>query len=195
MRNHPLKWLVVLFSVLLARPVAAATLCQTVQFMGQSPDVLYDAYLSSKDHGAMSLDGKQRVLYYRPGTGPVAIGKEGDELRAFEVAGPEGRIQYRVTGKVLKLVPGKLIVMAWRNLAWGMAVNPAEVTDLDSTVVLTFKRNSAGAEIQFVQVNVPDYLVKLEDSGETGPLSSLVNTHWNLVYWEPMKRYFQKNGK
>jgi uncharacterized protein YndB with AHSA1/START domain len=176
-------------------PVLAATLNQTVQFMGVAPETLYNAYLSSKDHGAMTLDGAQRATYYRPGAGPVAQGETGDELRAFEVADPDGKVQYRVTAKILKLVPGKLIVMSWRNLAWNMAVNPADVTDFDSTVVLTFKKNSAGAEIQFTQVNVPDYAVKLPDTGEVGPLSSIVNTHWSLVYWEPMKKYFQKGER
>ncbi len=23
-------------------------------------------------------------------------------------------------------------------------------------------------------------------------MSSIVNTHWSLLYWEPMQRYFQK---
>ncbi len=65
-------------------------------------------------------------------------------------------------------------------------------TDLDSTVVLTFNKNIAGTEIQLVQVNVPDYKVSVPETGEVGSLSSIVNTHWNLLYWEPMKKYFQK---
>jgi len=45
---------------------------------------------------------------------------------------------------------------------------------------------------QLVQVNVPDYKVSVPQTGEIGALSSIVNTHWNLLYWEPMKKYFQK---
>jgi len=27
---------------------------------------------------------------------------------------------------------------------------------------------------------------------QIGALSSIVNTHWSLLYWEPMRAYFQK---
>ena len=30
------------------------------------------------------------------------------------------------------------------------------------------------------------------ETGEIGALSSIVNTHWSLLYWEPMRAYFQK---
>ncbi len=75
---------------------------------------------------------------------------------------------------------------------WNFALDPSEITDLDSMVVLTFQKNLVGVEIQLVQVNVPDYKVSVPETGEIGPLSSIVNTHWSLLYWEPMKRYFQK---
>jgi hypothetical protein len=57
-------------------------------------------------------------------------------------------------------------------------------------VELRFAENVAGAEIQLVQVGVPDYKVHIPPTGETGPLSQIVNTHWNLLYWEPMRGYF-----
>jgi hypothetical protein len=37
----------------------------------------------------------------------------------------------------------------------------------------------------FGTANVPE-------TGEIGALSSIVNTHWSLLYWEPMRAYFQK---
>ena len=40
-------------------------------------------------------------------------------------------------------------------MVWNFALDPNEVTDLDSTVVLTFQKTIAGAEIQLMQVNVP----------------------------------------
>ena len=40
--------------------------------------------------------------------------------------------------------------------------------------------------------NVPDYKVNVPETGEIGALSSIVNTHWSLLYWEPMRAYFQK---
>ena len=124
--------------------------------------------------------------------GEVAYGKEGDELRVFGFTGPDGQTQFSLTAKILHLVPGRVIVLTWKNMVWNFALDPSEVTDLDSTVVLTFQKNIAGAEIQLVQVNVPDYKVSVPETGEIGSLSSIVNTHWSLLYWEPMRRYFQK---
>lgn len=77
-------------------------------------------------------------------------------------------------------------------MVWNFALDPNEVTDLDSTVVLTFQKTIAGAEIQLMQVNVPEYTVSVPETGEIGALSSIVNTHWSLLYWEPMRSYFQK---
>jgi hypothetical protein len=90
----------------------------------------------------------------------------------------------------LQLVPKQLIVLTWKNAVWDMAVEASDVTSLASTVVLTFRENAAGAEIQLVQANVPDYRVRIDETGEAGPLSEIVNTHWSLLYWEPMRRYF-----
>src|SRR5207237_10522972 len=91
---------------------------------------------------------------------------------------------------VLQLVADRLIVLSWRNKAWDCAIDPGDVSDLSSTVVLTFRDNFAGAEISLSQVNVPDYKVKIPDTGEIGPLGQIVNTHWSLLYWLPMQHYF-----
>jgi hypothetical protein len=165
-------------------------IAQTAHFPGVSPETLYNAYLSAKDHSAM-IAGSLGAVYLRPGEGAVAQGKVGDILRAFAAPGPDGETQYSVNARILELVPGRLIVMAWKNRVWNEALDPSEVTDLDSTLVLTFKKNLAGAEIQLVQANVPDYKVRIAEAGEEGPLSAIVNTHWNLLYWEPMRKYFQ----
>ena len=113
-------------------------------------------------------------------------------MRVFGFTGPDGQTQFSLTAKILHLVPGRVIVLTWKNMVWNCALDPSEVTDLDSTVVLTFQKNITGAEIQLVQVNVPDYKVSVPETGEIGSLSSIVNTHWSLLYWEPMRRYFQK---
>jgi hypothetical protein len=47
------------------------------------------------------------------------------------------------------------------------------------------QKNVAEAGIQLVQASVPE-------TDEIGALSSIVNTHWSLLYWEPMRVYFQK---
>jgi len=171
---------------------SASTIEQTVQFNGVLPETLYNAYLSSKEHAAMTADGSRAATFYRPSKGDVDHGEVGDELRAFGSSKPGERVQYGLTAKVLNLVPAKVIVLSWKTFGWNMALDPSEVTELESTVVLTFRRNAAGTEVQLVQVNVPDYKVKLPATGEVGPLSAIVNTHWNLLYWDPMKKYFQK---
>jgi hypothetical protein len=84
--------------------------------------------------------------------------------------------------------------MSWKNKVWDLALDPGDVTDLASTVVLTFVSNFAGAEIRLSQINVPAYKVHVPDTGETGPLSEIVNTHWSLLYWDPMKRYLGRPG-
>jgi uncharacterized protein YndB with AHSA1/START domain len=163
---------------------------QTNQFIGVSVETLYNAYLSSAEHGKMTSQGDVIATYNRPGVGDVATGEVGDELRAWGFTAPDGSLQYFLTGTILRLVPGKLVVMSWKNLAWNMATNPANCTDLESTLVLTFKPTILGSEIQMVHANVPDYEVHVPDTGEVLPLSTLINTHWGLQYWEPMKKYF-----
>ena len=169
-------------------------LAQTAQFTGVSPEALYSAYLSSSEHSAMTAE-QRPAIFIRPGEGVVAHGEEGDELRAFGYPGFDGQTQFSLTAKILQLVPEKLIVLTWRNLVWNYALDRSEVRDLDSTVILTFHKNLAGAEIQLVQVNVPDYAVRVPETGETGSLRSIVNTHWNLLYWEPMRRYFRQRAE
>lgn len=168
-------------------------IAQTIQFTGMSPETLYAAYLSSREHSAMTAGGRP-AFFFRPEIGQVAHGQEGDELRAFGDTGPDGQLHFSLHARILQLTPGTLIVLTWKNKVWNCALDPGEITDLDSTVVLTFKKNLTGAEIQLVQVNVPNYKVKVPETGEIGVLSSIVNTHWSLLYWEPMRAYFQ-NGE
>jgi hypothetical protein len=165
-------------------------IAQTVQFMGQSAGRLYDAYLSSAEHAAMTIDGSQAATFHRHGVGDVDRGELGDELRAFGMPDADGVVQYALRARTLALVPGREIVMSWKNKAWNLAVDADEITDLASIVVLTFVDNFAGAEIRLSQVNVPRYRVHIPDTGETGSLHDIVNTHWSLLYWEPMRGYF-----
>jgi hypothetical protein len=168
---------------------------QTAQFTGVSAHTLYTAYLSSSKHSAMTADGTMVTTFHRKSAGDVAIGRKGDGFRAFGVPGPGGKIEYQLTGEIFELVSDRLIVQSWKTLTWGLAVNPSEITDLASTLILTFRDNAAGAEIRLEQANIPDYTVSVPETGEVGPLSQLVNTHWSLLYWEPMHRYFHKSPK
>jgi hypothetical protein len=164
-------------------------LSQTIQFNGASAQALYRAYLSSDQHAAMTLDGTYAATYRRRGV-DVDIGAVGDELRAIGPPADDGTVQYSVSARVLELVADRLIVLLWKNKAWDLAVEPGEVTDLPSTLVLTFASNFMGAEIHLSQTNIPSYQVQIPKTGEIGPLSEIVDRHWNILYWDPMRQYF-----
>lgn len=162
---------------------------QTAQFTGVQPDTLYEAYLSSKEHSAMTA-GARPAAFKRPGVGEVPHGQEGDELWAFGMPGADGQAAFSLGARILRLVPKQLIVMSWKNMAWDQALDADDITDIASTVELTFAANFAGAEIRLVQSGVPSYRVRIPDTGEVGPLDQIVNTHWSLLHWEPMRSYF-----
>ena len=166
---------------------------QTAHFPGLTPRRLYDAFLSAGDHAAMIADGRQRVSYQRPDGSPADGPQAGDRLLAFGQPTGDGTVEYRLTACLLDLVTGERIVMAWRTAAWDAAIGAAPATT-DSVVILRFAPTMAGAEILLDQAGVPAYEVYLPDTGERGPLESIVNTHWNLLYWEPMRRYFGAPG-
>jgi hypothetical protein len=167
---------------------------QTAQFTGTDPDTLYDAYLSSATHSAMTA-GARPATFRRPGHGDVPYGNEGDELVAFGAQSEDGDIIYSLSARILRLAPKRLIVLSWRNMAWDQALDPDETSDLASTVELTFAANFAGAEVRLIQGNVPGYRVRIPDTGEVGPLEQIVNTHWSVLYWDPMRKYFNRNDK
>lgn len=164
-------------------------LSQTVQFNGSSAEALYRAYLSSAQHAAMTVDGTYAATYRQRGD-DVDTGAVGDELWVVGPAAEDGNVQYSVSARVLELVPDLLIVLSWKNKAWDLAVEPSEVTDLPSTLVLTFTGNFMGAEIHLSQTNIPNYQVRIPETGEVGPLSEIVDRHWNILYWDPMRQYF-----
>jgi hypothetical protein len=166
---------------------------QTAHFPGLTPQRLYEAYLSAEDHAAMTADGRQQVTYQRPDGNPADSPQAGDRLLAFGQPADDGAVEYRLTARLLELLPTERIVMAWRTAAWDAALS-ATPTATTSVVVLRFAPTIAGAEIRLDQVGVPAYEVHLPDTGERGPLESIVNTHWNLLYWEPMRHYFSSPG-
>lgn len=171
----------------LSTPVMAGNVIQTAQFPGLTPEALYNAYLSAKDHAAMT---GYPAMFYRPSAkSEVPVGQEGDELRAFGVPGKDGKLQYLIGGWILRLVPGKEIVTTWRAVNWADAEHP-NGPDLESILILTFKKNYAGAEIDLVQVNVPDDVAVDPATSEPTSETSHVNTNWYYRYWEPMHKYF-----
>ena len=92
---------------------------RTIQIAAQlpeSPDRLFDMYLDPLIHAAFT-------------GAPVTIApKVGAEFRAFDGA---------LSGRILHLVPKRLIVQAWRANHWSPE-------DLDSTLVLTFWPDEGG---------------------------------------------------
>jgi hypothetical protein len=168
---------------------------QTNQFIAVSPETLYNAYLNSAEHGKMTTsgEGEDKTTWYRSGAGNVATAEIGDELRCWGFKDEKGTQVYNLKATILELVPSKLIVQTWMNLPFTLATNKEQITDLPSTLILTFKKTAFGAEIQMVHANVPDYEVHIPGTGETAPLNTIVNTHWGLQYWEPMKKYFGCN--
>ncbi len=134
-----------------------ATLKQTVEFPGVTPQQVYDAFLSSKGHSGM--------------TGGTA--KISDKVGAAFTAW-DGYI----TGKNLELVPGKLIVQAWRTSEF-----PDGAEDSLLRIELAphkDKDGKTGTMLLMTHSNIPDGQENMYGPG------------WHESYWEPMKEYFSK---
>ncbi|HET6149233.1 MAG TPA: hypothetical protein VFH68_16970 [Polyangia bacterium] len=191
-------------------------IAQTAVFVGVSPLDLYDAFVTPSLHSAMTADGARPAVVLRGNDDAhVQRAEPGDRLRAVGIRRADGDFNFAVEADVLRAVPGEQLVLVWKNIAWRLAIDPREVTPAPSIVVLGFHRNLAGAEIRLVQVEVPDYRVRLPliidelgdieraeraaqhlaPGGEVGPLREIVNTHWSLVYWEPMKQFFAARAR
>jgi hypothetical protein len=186
-------------------------IAQTAVFVGVSPSELYDAFVTPSRHSAMTADGTRPAAVLRGSAGtPVTRAEPGDRLHAVGIRRPDGDVTYAVDATVLQAIPGEQLVLAWKSIAWRLAVDRLDVTESPSIAVLGFHANVAGAEIRLVHAEVPEYRVRvplliddladveraeraaahLAPGGEVGPLRQLVSTHWSLIYWEPMKQYF-----
>ena len=95
-------------------------------------------------------------------------------------------LHYIINGRILRLIPGHVVVMSWSATTWGL---PKDAPVPESELVLTFRKTAEGAEIQLMQANVPDLLGgSATGDGATEP--DAVNTNWYYRYWEPMRKYF-----
>lgn len=170
----------------------AATLSQTQHFVDASAESLFDLYMTAS--GQEAITGLP-ASYLTVDGEPVERGDVGDQLLAFCFQ-PE---QCGLHARVLDMEAGDgvyTVVMAWWNFGWVSAADPAVYTvdqrgAPDSTLVLTFRDTPTGAQIELVQVNVPDYAVSIpspDGTVEEGPLSQIVNTHWNTLYWDGVRR-------
>lgn len=170
----------------------AATLNQTIHFPGASADELFELYTTSDGHKAVT----GVPAHYRTADGsPRERAEIGGTLDAF-CFNPD---MCALNARVLDMSSGKgvhMITMAWWNFGWVSAIDPADLTvegrgAPDSTLVLTFRDTLRGAQIELVQVNVPEFKVRIpnpDKTDEIGSLSTIVNTHWNLLYWDGFRR-------
>lgn len=99
---------------------------QTVTFKRVTPQQLYDALMTSKQHSQFTGD-KAKIST-----------KVGGKFTAYDGY---------ISGKNLELVPGKKIVQLWRGSDW-----PAGEY---STVTFSFKKLTTGTQLTFVQKEVP----------------------------------------
>jgi len=117
-------------------------------------DRLFEMYLAAKIHEAIT-------------GAPVTIGpEEGLEFRAFDGM---------IVGRMLYIVPKRLIVQTWRAAHW-------KHDDLDSTLVLSFWPEGEKGRIELVHVNVADH--DYDD----------VNKGWEVYYWNPWRAYLKRGN-
>jgi activator of HSP90 ATPase len=121
----------------------------------KSPSRLYQMYLDPKVHAAFT--GAPVKISARVGA-------------AFEAFGGA------LSGKILQLVPNRLIVQSWRSTQFAKR-------DLDSTLVLSFWSDPGGARIELTHINVAD-------SDFAG-----VSEGWWKYYWNPWRAYLQKGER
>ena len=81
-----------------------------------------------------------------------------------------------ISGRILHLVPNRLIVQTWRSIRFGKH-------DLDSTLVLSFSPRKTGARIELTHVNVAD-----------GDFAG-VSEGWSKYYWVPWREFLDRRSK
>ncbi len=129
------------------------TISQRVKFAA-SPETLFEMYLDSKKHAAAT--GAPAKLSRKEGGAWSAHGG-------------------KIGGKNLLIIPGKLIVQAWRATFW-------KKHEL-SVLILTFEKAAGGALVELVHVGVPRH----DQKG--------VRNGWPKYYWKPWKKYLASQKK
>jgi activator of HSP90 ATPase len=115
-----------------------------------TPREIYDAWLDSKGHTAMT------------GSAAEAAATKGGSFTAWGGY---------ISGRNLKLEPGKRIVQSWRTTRFTK-------NDPDSQIEVLLEATGEGTRLTLHHTNVPD--------GHTG----YQNGGWQEHYFEPMKRHF-----
>jgi len=81
-----------------------------------------------------------------------------------------------ISGKNLKLTPGRRIVQSWRTTRF-------TDKDKDSKITVTLRPVKGGTQLTLVHSDVPDGHTSYEKGG------------WQSHYFEPMKKYFARKAK
>lgn len=102
-----------------------------------SPEALFNTYLDSKKHGAVT-DAKVSISRRVGGTFSVFDGG--------------------ITGRNLMIVPKRMIVQSWRANSWRNG-------DADSILILLFSKADRGGQIELIQANVPGHTHTLIKKG------------------------------
>ena len=123
---------------------------QSVTFKA-SPEELFAIFTDSKKHSAAT------------GAKAIVSAKRGAKWSAFDGM---------ILGRNLVVVPGHMIVQAWRASHW-------KESDLDSILVLNFSKAPGGGKIDLVHLGVPQHDHKGVTKG------------WPLYYWVPWKAYLK----
>jgi activator of HSP90 ATPase len=128
------------------------TICLAAELPAE-PAKIYDMYLDRRLHTAFT------------GAPAIVAPREGAKFSAFGGT---------LTGKILQLVPKRLIVQSWRSPAW-------KDSDIDSTLVLSL-RPIRGKQtlIELTHLNVSEQ----DFAG--------VSQGWELYYWAPWREYLKK---
>jgi activator of HSP90 ATPase len=113
-----------------------------------SPKALFEMYLDSRKHAAAT--GAPAKMKRKAGGSWSAHGGQ-------------------IGGQNLLIVPGRMVVQAWRAAHW-------KKQDL-SILVLKFSKAPGGARVDLVHAGVPKY----DHKG--------VREGWEKYYWKPWKRY------
>ena len=120
------------------------------------PAKIFKMYLDRRIHAAIT-------------GAPVQIApKVGAKFRAFEGA---------LSGTILQLIPGRLIVQSWRSSGW-------KASEIDSTLIISLhKHGRGGTLIEVMQFNVPH-----------GDFAG-VSLGWEKYYWAPWREYLKARRK
>jgi activator of HSP90 ATPase len=123
---------------------------QSVTFKA-SPEELFEIFTDSKKHSAAT--GARASVSAKAGAKWTAHGG-------------------MILGRNLLVVPGRMIVQAWRAAHW-------KDSDPDSILMMTFSAAPGGGKIDLVHAGVPEH----DHQG--------VSKGWPQYYWKPWKAYLK----